>query len=171
MLGAILGCIDEPLAYNVMAAGGGNVLFPELHRARIAPSQAENRFCDFGPASAYQSGETQDLALVQSEAHVAEARFVSEALHAQNRRLRRVADLATWDHAHLAADHLRQKSYAIKIVALDAVDQRTVAKNADVIGDIEHLIHAVADEAERITFAPQPAHGVEQTLDLMSGQR
>ena len=69
------------------------------------------------------------------------------------------------------ADHLTDKQLVARLGGEPGGDVPAVAEHGDPIGDAEHLVETVADEQHGDAPVAQPAHLVEQAVDLVGRQR
>ena len=127
---------------------------------------ADHRARHLGPARAHQSGEAEDLALAQLEAHVLEQVLGTEAgdlehglaasLDADRLRLAR----------DLAADHHGDDLLHGRLLRVARADVAAVADDRDPVGDPFDLVHAVRDVDDAGVGLHEAADQVVQDLDL-----
>jgi len=72
---------------------------------------------------------------------------------------------------YLAADHVGDRALRRHLRARPHRDQPPVTQHGDRIGDLEHLLHPVADEKDGDALAAQVAHEAEQLRHLIGGER
>ena len=68
------------------------------------------------------------------------------------------------------ADHLTDKQLVGRLGRQPGGDVPAVPEHGDPIGDAEHLVETMTDEQHGDTAVAQPAHLVEQTVDLVGRQ-
>jgi len=71
----------------------------------------------------------------------------------------------------LATDHQRDEFCHPRIRRGHGRHLAPVAQNGDPVAELEHLVQPMRDVYDRHTLTPQPAHDLEQALDLPPGQR
>src|SRR3984885_8348939 len=130
--------------------------------------RAEEGAADFFLARAPQADKADELALANVEVDRARARRL-EAAHDDPRRpwsaLALVEELERGT-AHNEAYELVGIGLAHGLLA----DEASVAHHHDPVGDAKNLVEAMRDIDHADAPAPQAAHRVEQTLDLVGRQ-
>ena len=71
----------------------------------------------------------------------------------------------------LAADHVGDCALRRRLAARARRYQPSVAKDRNLVGDLEHLLHAMADKEDGDALPLQVADKLEQLLNLMGGER
>ena len=118
-----------------------------------------------------KSGEAQHFAAAQIESYALEHAAPAETRH----RKQEVAD---------GADVARRRLRSIWRPTMSAIarprrrlrpragrNQSSVAKDRNLVGELEHLLHAMADEQDRDALTLEIAHQAEQLLGLVRGKR
>ncbi len=71
----------------------------------------------------------------------------------------------------VAPDHHRDEARRIKLGAIQRADIAAVAQHADPVGELIHLLHAVADVDDGDALRLEPGDHLEQAIRLARGQR
>ena len=72
---------------------------------------------------------------------------------------------------HLAAHHVRDRPLRRHVGARPGRNQPAVAEHRDPVGDLEHLLHPVADEDDRDTAVTQVPDDLEELRNLVRRKR
>ena len=162
-LPAVLREVGDPGAQRLPRRADVKTLAVELDDAAVGRRDPEQRQRDVRAAGADEAGEPQHLALAQLEAHVREHALATEAVDAQDdspggcglRTKKSAISRPTISRIARLCGDLRPRPRG---------DQAPVAHDGHAIGDLEHLVEAMADEQHR-----DP--GVRQSPDLLEQLR
>ena len=155
-LAAVLGDVGDAERHRLARrCGSVTRLAVEHDRPRGRRRDAEEGEADIGAPGADQAGEAQHLAAVQVEADVLE-----DARRGRARAPRAAARRARPAAAAEAAPTSRPTMSAMALAGVASArgrrrDQPPVAEDGDAVGDLEHLLHAVADEQDRDALVAQ----------------
>ena len=129
---------------------------------------AEQGAADFFLAGAAQADEAEQLALANVEVDRARSRRLEAAHDDPGRPWRAVALVEELEGraADDQADELVGSGVAHGLLA----DEAPVAQHHDPVGDAKDLVEAMRDVDHADAAAPQAAHRLEQTLDLVGRQ-
>src|SRR6185312_15594556 len=132
------------------------------------PVAAVNGGDEFAAAGADQPVETDDFAGADRYRHILEP-FPGKVLRLENGRARREM-LLVINLLDRAVDHHRDQFGIVGFGDIPGPDQSAVAQHRDAIGQLEHLLHAVADVDDGHAFGPQPADQREKLIGFLAGQ-
>ena len=138
----------------------------DLDRAPLGRSDAEQGEPDVGAAGTDQSGEADNLSGANLEVHIFERSRTAQPVDPQDRFAGHVPG-SHEEVVDVPADHLAHHLLMARVGDEVGRDVPAVAEDGDPIGDPEHFVETVADEQHGDTPFAQPAHLVEQAVDLM----
>ena len=142
----------------------------ELDRAVLRRRDAEQRQGDVGAAGADEAREAQHLAAPQLERDVLEHALAGQARDLQQRLARPVVG-AGEELGHVAPDHVLDREARRDLRPRPRRDPAAVAQHRHAVGDLEHLVQAVADEQDRHAARRELPHLLEELCDLVRGER
>ena len=144
---------------------------PAVHRDRSRQHavMAEDRLGQFRTSGAHQAGETDDLARMDVEAHVADA-LRRQAAHGKG-RLAAASRSPLIEVGDRPADHGLNDFRFGELRRRPFRDQPPVAQHRHAIRQIPHFAHPVRniDDADAVVV-PEPPHHAEEPLRLLLGQ-
>ena len=168
---AVLRKIADARAHRVAGRGDVHPLPADENFAAGQRIRAADQARHLGASRAHQSGQTEDFAPAQCEAHVLHRRR-AQVLHLQHHRRvlrnRRVGLGLLVDHA---AHHHADDVVHGHIGHVPRVHIASVAHDRHAVGDDAQLLHAVGDVDDAHALGLQPADEREQILDFRFGQR
>ena len=131
---------------------------------------AEKGKPDIGATRPDKARESEHLAPVEIEGDAFEHALATEIGHCENEVLSGAA-CPRLCQIDLAADHVGDGALWRRFIARARRYQASVAKDRDLVGDLEHLLHAMADEEDGDALPFQVADKLEQLLNLVRGER
>jgi hypothetical protein len=140
----------------------------DVHRAGRRPPRPVHGLDDLGPAGADESGQTDDLAGADLEAHVGELAPAGEPLDLEHdrralaHRLRRREDVLDGAPGH-QADELGGRRLARRQAGRD---RAAVLEDGHAVADLADLLEPVGDVDDRDALGGEVADDGEQLVDL-----
>ena len=137
---------------------------------RISVHCTKERHHNLGAPSTDQTGKTQNFAAADMETDVLENACVREPLDLQNR-------LTDWnvflgEHiGDIAANHAGNEAALRDLRNRPLADGLAISHDADIVAELEDLLHAVRDIDDRAVFGGQAVDNLEEALDLARRQR
>ena len=134
-------------------------------------AKAEQALHQLGALGAHQTGHTQDLALADGEAGMAEALGVNggEVFHLEYHLAGNVFPGGV-QVGQLPAHHLGDDEVGGQLLGGPGADVLAVPHDGNFVADAEDLVHFMADIDDGNALGPQLVHNGEQGLHLGGGQ-
>ena len=153
-----------------MRRGNVDGLAMEEDLARVAVHRAEERHHHLRAPRADQTGKAQNFAAADMKADVLKKTCVRQPPDLQNRLSDR--NVLLGEHVgDIAADHAGNEAALRNLGNRPLTDGLAVAHDADIVAELEDLLHAVRDIDDRAVFGGQAVDNLEEALDLARRQR
>ena len=166
-----------PAAARGAGVGEAHRLAADGERAAVGPQAAEQRARQLELAAAHEAVDAEDLAAARREAYVAVGRRQGQASGFEHDRRRRpagqldLAEIALFQLLAAGADHsLDDPALVDRGRHRRARNLAAVAKNRDLVGDLQDVLEKMRDEDEAASAALELDQHFEQPLDFRRRQ-
>src|SRR4029077_14205558 len=151
----------------------GVLRIPDRHRAAVDPNIArvrwrdpEEREADVRSARSHEPGKAQDLPGAHGEGDPGERALAPEVPDLEH-HVAQLGRRPPEEVTHRPPDHVADSRRRGHFGGRTGRDPAAIAEDRDSVRDLEDILHAMGDEKDRDTFAPQGLDDPEEATRLV----